>query len=76
LGVSESSRSTCPVVVVPEKATDDLLRRVIGDLIDEYRRTRKSLKEVREAVSDRGGGVRSRGERPPARGVPKAQEMI
>jgi hypothetical protein len=34
------------------------------------RRTRKSLKEIREAVSDRGGGVRSRGERPPARGAP------
>ena len=30
----------------------------------------KSLKEIREAVSDRGRGVRSRGERPPARGTP------
>src|SRR6266849_403971 len=35
------------------------------------RRTRKSSKEIREAVSDRGGGVRSRGERPPTRGAPK-----
>jgi hypothetical protein len=34
------------------------------------RRTSKSPKEIREAVSDRGRGVRSRGERPPARGVP------
>src|SRR5712691_9323316 len=34
------------------------------------RRTRKSSKEIREAVSDRGGGVRSRGERPPTRGAP------
>jgi len=32
---------------------------------------RKSLKELREAVSDRAGAVRSRGERPPARGAPK-----
>jgi hypothetical protein len=30
----------------------------------------KSSKEVREAVSDRGRGVRSRGERPPTRGAP------
>jgi hypothetical protein len=29
------------------------------------------LKEIREAVSDRGGGVRSRGERPPAGASPK-----
>jgi Aldehyde dehydrogenase family len=35
------------------------------------RRTRKSLKEVWEAVSDRVRAVRSRGERPPARGAPK-----
>jgi len=28
---------------------------------------RKSSKEIREAVSDRGSGVRSRGERPPTR---------
>jgi hypothetical protein len=34
------------------------------------RRTRKSLKDTREAVSDRGSGVRSRGERPPTRGAP------
>jgi hypothetical protein len=34
------------------------------------RRSRKSLKDIREAVSDRGRGVRSRGERPPARGAP------
>jgi hypothetical protein len=27
--------------------------------------------KIREAVSDRGGGVRSRGERPPTRGAPK-----
>jgi hypothetical protein len=32
--------------------------------------TRKSLKEVQEAVSDRGRGVRSRGERPSTRGAP------
>ena len=32
---------------------------------------RKGLKDIREAVSDRGRGVRSRGERPPARGAPK-----
>jgi hypothetical protein len=32
---------------------------------------RKSLKEVREVVSDRVGAVRSRGERPPATGAPK-----
>ena len=31
---------------------------------------RKSSKEIREAVSDRGRGVRSRGERPPTRGAP------
>ena len=35
------------------------------------RRTRKSSKEIREAVSDRGRGVRSRGERPPTKGAPK-----
>src|SRR5829696_5923965 len=34
-------------------------------------RTRKSSKEIREAVSDRGRGVRSRGERPPTRGGAK-----
>ena len=33
------------------------------------RRTSKSPKEIREAVSDRGRGVRSRGERPPAGGA-------
>jgi hypothetical protein len=38
-----------------------------------HRRTRKFLKEIREAVSDRGSGVRSRGERPPTRGAPKEQ---
>ncbi len=38
------------------------------------RRTRNFLKEIREAVSDRGGGVRCRGEWPPTRGAPKAQE--
>jgi hypothetical protein len=32
---------------------------------------RKSLEEFREAVSDRVRAVRSRGERPPARGAPK-----
>src|ERR1700688_3069392 len=37
------------------------------------RRTRKFLKDLREAVSDRGGGVRSRGERASARGAPKAR---
>src|SRR5215831_2069005 len=35
------------------------------------RRTRKSSKEIREAVSDRARGVRSRGERPPTRGTPR-----
>jgi hypothetical protein len=35
------------------------------------RRTGKSLKDIRAAVSDRGRGVRSRGERPPTRGTPK-----
>jgi hypothetical protein len=35
------------------------------------RRSRKSLKDIRAAVSDRGSGVRSRGERPPTRGAPK-----
>ena len=35
------------------------------------RRARKALKEIREAVSDRGRGVRSRGERPPAGGGPE-----
>src|SRR6266567_8820584 len=39
------------------------------------RRTRKSSKEIREAVSDRGGGVRSRGESPPTRGAPKGQNL-
>src|SRR5258706_13980412 len=39
--------------------------------IAQNRRTRKSSKEIREAVSDRGRGVRSRGERPPTRGAPK-----
>src|SRR5580704_8018657 len=34
---------------------------------DDNRRTRMSSKEIREAVSDRGRGVRSRGERPPVR---------
>ena len=38
------------------------------------RRTRKSSKEVREAVSDRGRGVRSQGERPPTRAAPKERE--
>ena len=38
------------------------------------RRTRKSSKEIREAVSDGGGGVRSRGERPPTRGAPRRRE--
>src|SRR5438132_1311461 len=38
--------------------------------IADSRRTRKSSKEIREAVSDRGGGVRSGGDRPPARGAP------
>jgi dihydrofolate reductase len=38
------------------------------------RRTRQSSKEIREAVSDRGRGVRSRGERPPTRGAPKEKE--
>jgi hypothetical protein len=33
-------------------------------------RTRKSLKDIREAVWDQGGGVRSRDERPPRRGAP------
>ena len=35
------------------------------------RRARKALKEIREAVSDRGRGVRCRGERPPAGGGPE-----
>ncbi|HEX6758351.1 MAG TPA: hypothetical protein VF086_08040 [Propionibacteriaceae bacterium] len=35
-----------------------------------HRRSRKSLKDIREAVSDRGSGVRSGGERPPTRGAP------
>src|SRR5216684_1960774 len=46
-------------------------RLAVGSLAT--RRTRKSSKEIREAVSDRGGGVRSRGERPPTRGAPKGQ---
>ena len=37
------------------------------------RRTRKSSEETRETVSDRGGGVRSWGERPPARGTLKGK---
>src|SRR6266700_1074109 len=40
------------------------------------RRTRKSSKEILEAVSDRGRGVRSRGERPAREGRPEPQEMI
>jgi len=36
----------------------------------------KSLKEFRVAVSDRRGGVRSRGERPPTRGGPEPEETI
>ena len=36
----------------------------------------KVLKDIREAVSDRGREVRSRGERPPTRGGPEIQEMI
>ena len=43
--------------------------------IADNRRTRKSSKEIREAVSDQGRGVRSRGERPSTRGAPKPQEM-
>ena len=35
------------------------------------RRTGRSAKEIREAVSDRGKGVRSSGERPPKSGAPK-----
>lgn len=35
-----------------------------------HRRTRMSLKEIWAAMSDRGRGVRSRGERPPTRGAP------
>jgi TrwC relaxase len=38
------------------------------------RRTRKSSKEIREAVSDRGRGVRSRSERPPTRALPRRRE--
>jgi hypothetical protein len=34
---------------------------------------RKSSKEIREAVSDRGRGVRSRGEWPPTRGALKGK---
>jgi hypothetical protein len=33
------------------------------------------LEEIREAVSDRGRGVRSRGQRLPTRGAPESQEM-
>jgi hypothetical protein len=76
LGVSQSSRSTSPVMVVPEKATRDLLRRVIGDLVDEYRRTRKSSSVIRESVSDRGSVVRGTGEWSPARGRHQPQEMV
>lgn len=42
-----------------------------GSRIADNRRTRKSSKEIRAAVSDRGRAVRSRGEKPPTRGVPK-----
>jgi dihydrofolate reductase len=38
------------------------------------RRTRKSSKEIRAAVSDRGRGVRSRAERPPTRAPPRIRE--
>ena len=39
--------------------------------IADSRHTREASKEVWEAVSDRGSGVRSRGERPPTRGASK-----
>jgi hypothetical protein len=38
--------------------------------IAHHRGTQKVLKDIRAAVSDRGRGVRSRGERPPTRGTP------
>jgi hypothetical protein len=59
---NETRTETGPGAVAPEPS-----RCRIAD----SRRTRKSLKEVREAVSDRVRAVRSRGERPPARGAPK-----
>src|SRR5258706_16390751 len=49
--------------------------------IADDRRPGKFFREIREAVSDRGGGVRSGGEaahkgvRPPARGGAKAKEL-
>ena len=47
---------------------------VSSDGFDESDRSQpayqKILKDIREAVSDRGRGVRSRGERPPTRGAP------
>jgi hypothetical protein len=36
----------------------------------------RSSREIREAVPNRGGGVRSRGERLPRRGVPEPQQMM
>jgi hypothetical protein len=38
------------------------------------RRTRRSSNEIRETVSDRGRGVRSRGERPPTRAPPTTEK--
>ncbi len=52
-------------VAVPADDTQPVFQPIRRD-----RRTRKCLQEVREAVSDRGRGVRRRGERPPRRGAP------
>ena len=49
---------------IPEMSTSP-----IGAALNS-RRTRKCLKHIRGAVSDRGRCVRSRGERPPRRGAP------
>jgi hypothetical protein len=40
------------------------------------RRARKSSNEIRETVSDRGRGVRSRGERPPEVGAPEEKGTV
>ena len=64
------TRHDRPVLTSRETRTANHGTRYRRCRIDHNRRSRKSLKEIREAVSDRGRGVRSRGERPPAMGAP------
>ena len=71
------SRHRVPELVRTGRAREEMERsrpETVGLSVAYNRRTRKSSKEIREAVSDRGRGVRSRGERPPTRGAPMRRE--